>query len=367
MRGKLVAHDVIECVLGLGPNLFYNSPMEACVVICRMNKPKERRNKVLFINAVNEVTRERAQSSLTDDHIQRIVAAHQAFGDEDGFARVVSNDEIREKVSNLSIPLYVRTNNSNGQESRETVSLKQTIIDWQKSSKALRESMDSLFGILEGISSKTTAPSNAATKATSHKEKVVQPAFKRAVLAAEITSKLHMEPTFGSVKHEKIVFLCEKMLGLSEALEHHHLRQAAGPYDPKARRSTDMTFTKNKWFIITKNGKRIEYRKGEKYGGHEGYFEQYFPSERKHIHDIVELLRTATTEQCEILATLFSAWHDFLDQGITPTDDQIVQEVLCNWHESKKRIPVDRWHNALVWMRDKQLTPTDAHEQGVAR
>ena len=70
MREKLVDHDVLECVLGLGPNLFYNSPMEACVVICRMNKPKERRNKVLFINAVNEVIRERAQSFLTDDNIQ---------------------------------------------------------------------------------------------------------------------------------------------------------------------------------------------------------------------------------------------------------------------------------------------------------
>jgi len=41
MRRNLIEADVIECVLGLGPNLFYNSPMEACVIICRMNKPKE--------------------------------------------------------------------------------------------------------------------------------------------------------------------------------------------------------------------------------------------------------------------------------------------------------------------------------------
>ena len=122
MREKLVAHDVVECVLGLGPNLFYNSPMEACVVICRMNKPKERRNKVLFINAVNEVTRERAQSFLTDDHLQRIVDAYQAFGDEDGFVRVVANDEIQEKGSNLSIPLYVRVDNGNGNGAAVTVS-----------------------------------------------------------------------------------------------------------------------------------------------------------------------------------------------------------------------------------------------------
>ena len=151
MREKLVAHDVVECVLGLGPNLFYNSPMEACVVICRMNKPKERRNKVLFINAVNEVTRERAQSFLTDDHVQRMVAAYHAVDDEDGFARVVGNDEIREKGSNLSIPLYIRADNGNGNGNgaTETVSLKQSIANWQESSIALRESMDGLFEVLE--------------------------------------------------------------------------------------------------------------------------------------------------------------------------------------------------------------------------
>ena len=151
MREKLIAHDVVECVLGLGPNLFYNSPMEACVVICRMSKPKARRNKVLFINAVNEVTRERAQSFLTDDHIGRIVGAYQAFTNEDGFAQVAGNDEIREKGSNLSIPLYVRTNNGNGNGgvADDGVSLKQAIADWQQSSTTLRESMSDLFEILE--------------------------------------------------------------------------------------------------------------------------------------------------------------------------------------------------------------------------
>ncbi len=42
MRRKLIEADLVECVLGLGPNLFYNSPMEACVIICRSRKPAER-------------------------------------------------------------------------------------------------------------------------------------------------------------------------------------------------------------------------------------------------------------------------------------------------------------------------------------
>ncbi len=107
MRRKLIEADLIECVLGLGPNLFYNSPMEACVVICRTAKPKARKNKILLINAVNEVTRERAQSFLTDDHIERIVRAYEQFKDEPGLARVATLEEIRAKDGNLSIPLYV--------------------------------------------------------------------------------------------------------------------------------------------------------------------------------------------------------------------------------------------------------------------
>ncbi len=78
MRRKLIKADLIDCVLGLGPNLFYNSPMEACVVVCRMAKPKNRRGKVLFVNALNEVARERAQSFLTDAHITRIVDEYRA-------------------------------------------------------------------------------------------------------------------------------------------------------------------------------------------------------------------------------------------------------------------------------------------------
>lgn len=107
MRRKLIEADLIECVLGLGPNLFYNSPMEACVVICRSSKPKARRNKILFINAINEVTRERAQSFLTDDHLERIVKAYQSFKDEPGFTRLATLEDIRAKEGNLSIPLYV--------------------------------------------------------------------------------------------------------------------------------------------------------------------------------------------------------------------------------------------------------------------
>lgn len=79
MREKLIRSDLLECVIGLGPNLFYNASMEACIVICRTKKAEDRKGQVLLINAVNEVTRKNAQSYLEDRHIKRIADAYEKF------------------------------------------------------------------------------------------------------------------------------------------------------------------------------------------------------------------------------------------------------------------------------------------------
>jgi type I restriction enzyme M protein len=147
MRRKLIEADLIECVLGLGPNLFYNSPMEACILICRTHKPKERRGKILFINAVNEVTRERAQSFLTEAHQQHIVEAYREFRDEPGFTRVVSIEEIRAKNGNLSIPMYVEgATQAQRDEAADaaTTAFPMALAGWLNSSREVRDALTAL-------------------------------------------------------------------------------------------------------------------------------------------------------------------------------------------------------------------------------
>lgn len=144
MRAKLVQADVIEAVLGLGPNLFYNSTMEACVVVCRSKKPKDRQGKVLFIDAVDEVARERAQSFLTTEHIERIAGAYRSFTNEDGFTAVASLSEIATHNNNLNIPIYVKRSNAVA-----TLSLASALTDWHLASNELRRSASELFAILD--------------------------------------------------------------------------------------------------------------------------------------------------------------------------------------------------------------------------
>ena len=147
MRRKLIEADLIECVLGLGPNLFYNSPMEACVVICRTAKPKARQGRILFINAVGEVTRERAQSFLTDEHIGRIVQTYEQFKDEPGFARVASLEEIRERDFNINIALYI-TNTAHRRTAmrKSEGSLDDAFSAWLTGATELRESFSDVLG-----------------------------------------------------------------------------------------------------------------------------------------------------------------------------------------------------------------------------
>ncbi|MBK1725060.1 type I restriction-modification system subunit M [Thiocystis violacea] len=150
MRRKLIESDRLDCVLGLGPNLFFNSPMEACVVVCRARKPPERQGRVLFIDAVNEITRERAYSYLKPAHQQRIAAAYDAFADEPGFAKAATLEEIAANGHSLSIPLYVKRHTANSAPA-DTRTLAEVWADWEQDGRAFWQQMDALVETLDGL------------------------------------------------------------------------------------------------------------------------------------------------------------------------------------------------------------------------
>ena len=110
IRKELVKLDLVDCVIGIGRNLFYNSCMDACVIICRKNKPNDRKGKILFIDAKNEVTRKNAESYLEQHHIEKIVSAYQSFTNQEGFCSVIENKEVLGNNAKMSVALYVKNN-----------------------------------------------------------------------------------------------------------------------------------------------------------------------------------------------------------------------------------------------------------------
>lgn len=148
MRIKLVKSDLVECVIGIGKNLFFNSPMEACIVICRSKKKHSQKGKILFINAKNEVTRENAKSFLEQNHIDKIVEAYCNFEDVDGFSKVVPIGDILENNGKLSIALYVKNSDEAGFSSDMTPDV---INDWQYNSLQLDSVVQSINKIVKEV------------------------------------------------------------------------------------------------------------------------------------------------------------------------------------------------------------------------
>ena len=143
MREKLVSKDLVECVIGIGKNLFFNSPMEACIIICRTNKEPSRRGQVLFINAKNEVTRKNAESYLEEEHIQKIAQTYCDFANQDGFSAIATIDQIIANGSKLSIPLYV-DGSSNNEDEEKSYSIEEALDAWLGCSDTFRESYETL-------------------------------------------------------------------------------------------------------------------------------------------------------------------------------------------------------------------------------
>jgi type I restriction enzyme M protein len=152
MRKKMIQEDLVECVIGLGPNLFYNSPMEACLVITKTNKSEDKKGKILFINAINEVRQEKNMAFLNEQHIDKIFKAYQNFEDQENLTALVSTEDVLEKNGNMSISLYVRPDQYSHSNA---VSFEEAYKQWDEASHKLQKSMNDLFQILEsdGISS----------------------------------------------------------------------------------------------------------------------------------------------------------------------------------------------------------------------
>ena len=133
IRKKLLGMDLLEAVIGLGPNLFHGTGLAACILVFRQKKPKDRKNKVLIVDASKEFKTGRAQNELLPEHVARIHGWVRDYTDVEGIARVVTLDEIATNDHNLNIPRYV--------EPKVT----QDVLTVDEAMKRLRESAEASF------------------------------------------------------------------------------------------------------------------------------------------------------------------------------------------------------------------------------
>ena len=106
IRAKLLDLDLIEAVIGLGPNLFYGTGLAACIVVARRRKAASRREKVLLVDASSLFRKGKNQNTLELDHVEVLLSSYDGFTDGVGRSRVVSLDEVRAERGSLNLAGY---------------------------------------------------------------------------------------------------------------------------------------------------------------------------------------------------------------------------------------------------------------------
>jgi type I restriction enzyme M protein len=110
VRSKVVDKDLVESVILLPEKLFYNTGAPAAIMIFNDSKPADRKGKILFINASNEVIPHpsvRRLNSLSKENIGKITEEYQKFAIEEGFSKTVEIKDIVDNDYNLNVTLYV--------------------------------------------------------------------------------------------------------------------------------------------------------------------------------------------------------------------------------------------------------------------
>ena len=144
IRQKILGMDLLEAVIGLGPNLFYGTGLAACILVFRQRKAKHRKGKVLILDASKEYKTGRAQNELLPEHVARIHGWYQGFQNVEGVAKVITLEEIAANDHNLNIPRYVEP-----KLEQETVSVEEAMRRLRESAEAAFAAEDRLITLLK--------------------------------------------------------------------------------------------------------------------------------------------------------------------------------------------------------------------------
>ncbi|MDZ7688408.1 MAG: N-6 DNA methylase [Halobacteriales archaeon] len=131
IRKPVLEDDLVEAVIALPENLFYNTSSPGCILIINKDKPEERKDKVQFIYAKEQELRVSGvrvyeelstQNELTQEGLSYIARTYREGQVEPHHSRFVDIEEIENNNWNMNVALYIDTT-----EPQESVSVREKI------------------------------------------------------------------------------------------------------------------------------------------------------------------------------------------------------------------------------------------------
>ncbi|MCM8808478.1 MAG: SAM-dependent methyltransferase, partial [Candidatus Omnitrophica bacterium] len=107
IRQKILERDLFECVILLPEKLFYNTGAPGLIIVFNKNKPKERKEKILLINASKEFVPGKPQNTLDAENIKKIAKIYDEFKEVEGLSKIITLKNAAEADYNLSPSRFV--------------------------------------------------------------------------------------------------------------------------------------------------------------------------------------------------------------------------------------------------------------------
>lgn len=219
--------------------------------------------------------------------------------------------------------------------------------------KSESKASDSLIQFEKKIEAVKQSNQKSAEQIDLFVDESVEDDLKLLSLAAEITFQLHTEPTFGHLKLQKLIYLCQQLKHMDLAADFK--QHAAGPYDRNIATYIDTEFKKRQWFSYHQD-ETPKYKQLRKCGEHKTEFNRFFKSEAFEIYELIGWFRTCTSSHIEIVATLFACWLRLLEQKQLVTEEQLLCDFYA-WSEEKSKFSKVEVLNGYKWMKQNSVVP----------
>jgi type I restriction enzyme M protein len=112
VRQWFVEHDLIESVLYLPENLFYNTTAPGIVLFLNKAKSEERMGKVFLVNASQVFEKGDPKNFIPDEGIQRIADTLIGWQEQEKLSCVVEHAELKKNDYNISPSRYIHTSDA---------------------------------------------------------------------------------------------------------------------------------------------------------------------------------------------------------------------------------------------------------------
>ena len=109
VRRWFVEQDLIEGVLYLPENLFYNTTAPGIVIVLNNSKPKERQGKLFLLNSSRDFVKGDPKNYIPEDAIARIANTFTTWKEVDKYSRIVTREETAKNDYNISPSRYIHT------------------------------------------------------------------------------------------------------------------------------------------------------------------------------------------------------------------------------------------------------------------